>query len=566
MTAAKTLRLLTVLLLAALLLSACAAPSAAPEPAETASPQETMPEDPVTATAAPGEREVVYAATAEELLNALRPDTEVHLTARSYNLSHALGYGNFGGDYYSWEDVYGGYELTVYGLKNFSIVADKPGIEIVSAPRYAAVMCFESCQDLRFEGFTAGHTEGAGSCTGAVLRFVKCSDVEIERCDLYGCGTYGVELERCRNLSVRDSTIRDCSYGASSALKSSGVAIDGCTVYGIENYNGVFHFSGSSGTVTDCLVRNCSGNALVWSDGSEVFLGGCEIFDNSFAGVFCASGDPITVEGCSFRKNSIDSWYYEQWIVSSRVVNAEGKTLEILELENMELNRDAKWTPPEAYVPDIAPIAPSEDGMVHVRNVDELLASIAPGVTIYLEDGIYDLSQAKSCGSYTGDAYYYWMNSYDGPGLVLRNLDNFTITAGGSHRASIVSEPRYADVMSFETCSGVTLSNFTAGHTQAPGDCSGGVLNFMDCDGVTVQDCSLYGCGTLGVNAYSCRELTVRYTEIHDCSYGAFFLSQCSGVSIERCNIHDIPGASYQVYGCRDVTVDGEKLAEGESY
>ena len=74
-------------------------------------------------------------------------------------------------------------------------MADKPGIEIVSTPRYAAVMRFESCRNLRFEGFTAGHTDGAGTCTGAVLNFANCTDVEVDRCDLYGCGTYGVELE-----------------------------------------------------------------------------------------------------------------------------------------------------------------------------------------------------------------------------------------------------------------------------------------------------------------------------------------------------------------------------------
>ena len=60
----------------------------------------------------------------------MRPNTEVHLTGRSYNLSQTLGYGNFGGDYYDWNSTYDGYELAVYGLENFSIVADKPGIEV----------------------------------------------------------------------------------------------------------------------------------------------------------------------------------------------------------------------------------------------------------------------------------------------------------------------------------------------------------------------------------------------------------------------------------------------------
>ena len=568
-----------ILLICALLLCACAAPAAkqdadgaAPLPEESsaaAAPEQSQPdaaEEPAPeTTAAPGDRDVVYAATTEELLKALRPDTEVHLTGRSYNLSHALGYGNFGGDYYDWNNIYDGYELTVYNLVNFSIVADKPGIEIVTAPRYAAVMRFESCRNLRFEGFTAGHTDGAGTCTGAVLNFVNCSDVAVERCDLYGCGTYGAELDRCRNLTIRDSVIRDCSYGAASAIHSSGVQIDGCTVYGIENYNGIFWFSGCSGAVTNCLVRNCSGNALLWSDSSEIFLGGCEIRDNAFGGMFYANPQPITVESCTFRNNS-GAWYFEEWSESRRVVDAEGETLDDNALYNMTQDGDVSWTPPAEKVPDTAPVEPSADGMIHVTNVDELLASIAPGVTIYLEDGIYNLADAAGYGSYTGDGYYYWMYCYDGPGLVLRDLDNFTLTAGGPHRATVTAEPRYADVISFENCSKLNLSNFTAGHTQDPGECAGGVLNFMNCNGVSIQDCSLYGCGVLGVSAYSSRDLSVRYTEIHHCTYGAFSFSDCVGVSAEHCNIHDIPGYIWSAYGCRNMTYDGEPLEDGTIY
>ena len=581
--------LILALVLGVLLLAACnadrftpgaaeptAGPTAAPtaEPiagpgkaiAETSAAEETAAsETPAALPAAPGEKTPVYAATTDELLKALRPDTEVHLTGRSYNLSQAFGYGNFGGDYYSWSEAYDGYQLTVYGLQNFSIVAEKPGIEVVAAPRYAAVIRFESCQDLRLDGFTAGHTDGAGTCTGAVLNFANCSGVEIEHCDLYGCGTYGVEAERCRELAVRDSVIRDCSYGAVSVLNSSAVRIDGCTVYGIENYNGVFWFSGSSGAVTNCLIRNCTGSALAWSNYSQLFFGGCEVSGNTLNGMFWADTNPITVEGCAFRRNE-GGWYFEEWSPSLRAVRGDGEPWEDFELAAMELEEGVSWAPPAAQTPDTAPVEPSADGMIHVTNVDELLASIAPGVTIYLEDGVYDLSRAVGYGSYTGDAYYYWMNCYDGPGLVLRNLDNFTLTAGGPHRASITAEPRFADVISFETCSGVTLSNFTAGHAQEPGDCAGGVLNFVDCSDTAIQDCSLYGCGVLGVSAYSCRNLAIRYTEIHHCSYGAFSMQDCINVSAEHCNIHDIPGYTWYTYGCRNVTMDGESVPEGTRY
>ncbi len=581
------------LLLFALLLAACspsAAPTGSPEtsvpeetgkepgpkpagtemetaPAETAAPEDMPKETPEDVPEeAQEETSIVYAATVEEFLKALRPNTEIHLTGRSYNLSRVFGYGNFGGDHYDWEGGYDGFELVISGLKNLSIIADKAGTEIVTDPRYAAVLHFVDCSDVKLSGFTAGHSEGAGYCTGSVLFFTDCERVEVKECELYGCGTYGLELVRSNKVQCLDSVIRDCSYGTVSAINSSAFVMDGCTVYGIQDYNGCFWFNGCNGcAILNSLIRNCEGESLVWSDYSRVFLGGCEVRGNTFTGMFHASLYPITVESCAFQNNSTSGWYFSEWSESLPVVNSDGQTWTDGDLSGMTVSGEVNWTPPEPEQPDTAPVEPSEDGLIHVSNMDELLASLAPGASIYLEDGVYDLSTAAGFGSYSGK-YYYWMTCYDGPGLVIRDIEGLNITAGGPHRASIVSVPRYADVISFENCSDISLSNFTAGHTQAVGECAGGVLNFMKSNGITIQDCSLYGCGVYGISAYNSGKLTVRYTEIHDCSYGAVFLTDCDDVSLEHCNIHDIPGATYQIYDCRNATVDGRKLPEGNSF
>ena len=573
-----TIQGLTVmLLLCALLLAACA-PSAATagepeketsgvsEEGEVSVPVETEKEEIPTENTEPEETEIIYAATTEEFLKALRPNTEIHLTGRSYNLSKSFGYGNFSGDYYDWERGYDSFELVVSGVKNLSIIADKQGTEIVTDPSYAAVLHFVGCSDLKLKGFTAGHSEGAGYCTGSVLYFTECERAEVNGCELYGCGTYGLELERCADIRCVDSVIRDCSYGTVSAMNASGVVIDGCTVYGIDDYSGCFWFSGcNSCAILNSLIRNCGGQSLIRSNYSRVFLGGCEVSGNRFDGMFYADLYPISVEECAFRNNTMSEWYYDEWGRSLRVVNSSGETWEDYDLYGMNVNGEVNWIPPEPEKPDTTPIEPSEDGMIHVSNINELLASLAPGVSIYLEDGVYDVSTAVGFGSYSGE-FYYWMNSYDGPGLVIRNVEDLSITAGGPHRASIVSVPRYADVISFENCSDITLTNFTAGHTQEPGECAGGVLDFVESNGVTVEDCSLYGCGVFGISAYNCGNLTVRYTEIHDCSYGAVSLTDCADITMEHCNIHDIPGATYHIYGCRNVTADGRELGEGLGY
>ncbi|MCR5576492.1 MAG: right-handed parallel beta-helix repeat-containing protein, partial [Oscillospiraceae bacterium] len=541
-----------------------APPTPAPAPAEPAEAAAPTP-------APSAEPKAVEAATVEDFLKAIAPNTTIRLTGRSYDLSRALGYGNFSGDWYDWEDLYDGWGLVISGVENLRIEAARPGTEIVTEPRHAIVMRFDNCSGLSLSGLTVGHTSGEGYCSGSVLYFKSCADVAVEDCELYGCGTYALELERSHDVSCRRSILRDCSYGAMNASASSRVVLDDCTIYGIsENeYMPVISMSNCSGcALINSFIRSCTASELLHlSYVRDFYLGGCEIVNNSFNGMFYSSNFPITVDGCSFRGNDLQQgWYYSTWdgVQSERCVDAEGKTYEDYALYDLEL-KSVSWTPPAEAVPEAKPVEVSDDGMIHVNNVDELLASIAPGVTIYLEDGVYALADATGFGTYTGE-YYYWMHCYDGPGLVITGVDDLTITAGGPHRATITAEPRYADVISFEGCSFITLKNFTAGHTQEPGSCSGGVLNFQDSGRIIVMDCSLYGCGVLGIQAYSCNDLQVRYTEIHDCSDGAFFFNNCEGVTVERCNIHDIAGYTYQTYDCKNITADGRTIPDGVSW
>ena len=58
--------------------------------------------------------------------------------------------------------------------------------------------------------------------------------------------------------------------------------------------------------------------------------------------------------------------------------------------------------------------------------MDELIAAIGPNKDIVLEGEFYDFSKATGYGTSSGD-YYYWEDVHDGPGLVIRNVDNMTI-------------------------------------------------------------------------------------------------------------------------------------------
>ena len=491
---------------------------------------------PALAEEAAPELKTVDAATVDEFLKAIGPNTVINLTGRSYDLTGATGYGVYGSKYYGWNEVYDdGWELEIAGVENLTIRAARAGAEIVTAPRYACVLAFVNCKNVTLDGFIAGHTDGPGFCTGAV------------------------------------PTIRDCSYGAVYANACSDVLLDDCAVHGIEGYGGVFNFySCHDCAVINSMVRSCTIPSLVdLHSARDIYMAGCEISRNSFDGTFFCTPYPLVLEGCVFKGNSSAyGWYNDSWQQSERVVDPEGKVYADGDFETLTLKENVSWTAPEELSFTAAPVEASEDGMIHVKTVDELLSAIGPDRTIYLEDGVYDLSTASAYGTGSSD-YFSWMSGFDGPQLAIQGVENLTIKAAGPHRARIVAVPRYSEVLYFEDCSAITLSGFTAGHNPVIADqgCAGGVLSFSNCRDFKVEDCSLFGCGIVGVSCMGCFGGEVVRTEIHDCSDGACYFYDSRDIALTDCNIHDIGSYYgsylYQVYSCRNITVNGSTLNEG---
>ena len=134
--------------------------------------------------------------------------------------------------------------------------------------------------------------------------------------------------------------------------------------------------------------------------------------------------------------------------------------------------------------------------------------------------------------------------------------------------ATIVStQPRYADVLGFDNCFAIRLSDMTVGHNEEPGYCSGGVLNFINCGEIAVERCGLFGCGTVGITATSSYDLAVTGTNIYDCSdYGAQLFGVKNMVFTD-CSITDC-GGEYGFNGLQidesvDISYNGKSLPNG---
>lgn len=433
------------------------------------------------------ENGVYYAENAGQLLNAIGPDRTVVLTGERYDLSELRWCDTA---YCSWREVFDGEELVIGDLSNLTIRCEdsaKDACLLEVLPRYANVLCFENCENVTLFGFTAGHVKERGLCRGGVLYFEDCENMTVDSCHLFGCGTYGVISEGVRGLTVENTEIYECSEGAVMIERTRDASFLNCDVHDVpENPLG---FGGCSNVTWNDMVLDHDNNNPYF---------GFELDEN---------GNPVSRNG--------------EWVTA-----AEAEAQQKAQEQTANL------------------------GSYEVETVDELVEALGPDRVITLKGDSFVLSKSESYQQNGFSAYYYWSEEFDGKTLVIRNLSGLTIRAETEdpHDLTIETLPRYADVLRFEDCEDLTLSGFTAGHIKEKGECTGGVLSFVRCNKITVDGCSLYGCGTFGVISKGSEEISVLNTEIYECSYGAMTLSDTSGVTVKDCNIHDMPTETFNVW------------------
>ena len=215
----------------------------------------------------------------------------------------------------------------------------------------------------------------------------------------------------------------------------------------------------------------------------------------------------------------------------------------------------------EPYVIEVKPVITEVQTQVTVTTPDEFLAAIAPNTEIIVDAELIDLSKATGYGKTNGD-YYYWAEEFDGPELFIAEVSNLTIRGSGEdHNANVISSvPRYSNVLNFFNCSNIMVTGLTAGHTEEPGYCAGGVLFFINCQDVLVEDCGLFGCGTWGVSAESSKNIQIINNDIYECSVGGVSLTFCDDVNADGNTFRDLGGSTFRVYSCGTITCNGEPV------
>lgn len=175
--------------------------------------------------------------------------------------------------------------ITLTGLTSVTIEAEHTGkAEILTEAGHAPVIEIIGCKDIDIKGCILGHTVERGNCdsSGDVLSVTYSFDVDIDSCDLFGCGWSGIYCN-AENINVSNSILRDCmSSIVSGKIYENGLKFQNCI------------FSGNS-------YDNCDGIALATR--GKIELKNC-VFLNNLSEIFSnPKVTQITMEQCSFERN-----------------------------------------------------------------------------------------------------------------------------------------------------------------------------------------------------------------------------------------------------------------------
>lgn len=547
-------------LLAAGLLSGCASNVNAPATLPAVDPQ------PVVETSAPTS---VTVNSAQKLAAAIAPGATITLGEGVLKLD--LGDNiNTGNPYCWWEAVEDGFQLVISGVQDLTIQgAGRDATRIQTDPRFADVLKFENCGNLTLQGFTAGHTEQAEGCEGDVIALGDCQNVLLEDLGIFGCGFIGVNANQCQELDIRTCDIYSCSGSGINLSYVKDCKVTGCTVRDLghsyaEASDAISAYGGENLVVEDTKFTGINAYDLL-SIYQDARFSGCTFQNNTLTDVAISLYSSqnqefatLTLENCQGSDNR--AWDWMRTEAGSLIVDETGAELD-------EKAMDKLFGTLSNAVEE--PTVPQET--VVVTTLDEFLAAIGPNKDIVIDAKELNLSTASDYGQMDTSKYYSWHNPYDGQQLDITGVDNLTIRGKDGKDANLISTvPRYSYVLSFAGCTNVTVKDLTLGHTEAPGECIGGVLDFYRCGNATVSDTGLFGCGTIGVLGESSRNLHILNNEIYDCSQGGVNLISCRQVEMDGNDFHDLGthgyGYIYNVSSDSDnVTFNGTAIAPGDT-
>ena len=88
----------------------------------------------------------------------------------------------------------------------------------------------------------------------------------------------------------------------------------------------------------------------------------------------------------------------------------------------------------------------------------------------------------------------------------------------------------------------------------------GGVLFFLNSQDILLEDCGLFGCGTVGVRGENSKDLQIINNDIYDCTVGGVDLAFCGDANVDGNTFRNLGIFTFRIYDCGNVTCNGEPV------
>jgi hypothetical protein len=236
-----------------------------------------------------GETLTLEVATVDQFVDAIGPNRVIRLAPGDYNLSKVREGSH---EFMSIVPEFDGPQLVFHSLKNTELYCDGPEpAHLYVEPRYVFPLYLSRCESVRLRNLRFGHSPEPGSCVGGVVRIERSKTIDLNECDLYGCGTVGLVLEHAESVVVANSLIRDCNEGFASIEDCRDVVLHHCTFRSNTVNSGFLVTSSDNIRIADTVIQDNAENEyldaetpmVLSSQSTGVALEGCHITRYPFA-------------------------------------------------------------------------------------------------------------------------------------------------------------------------------------------------------------------------------------------------------------------------------------------
>lgn len=161
-------------------------------------------------------------------------------------------------------------------------------------------MSFSNSTNIDFENIIFGHTE-SGYCTGGVLSFEECNNINISNCSLFGSGTVGIYTFNCNNVLIEKSDIYECTYGLAYIYNSNNIVFEKTKLRKTGEYNLIEISESSNIEFIKCkFEENFNGKFMPY-----LFAIDFDFYSNTNSNAQASQTKKIKIHKCQFNNNKV---------------------------------------------------------------------------------------------------------------------------------------------------------------------------------------------------------------------------------------------------------------------